>query len=323
MTAWTLLALLGAATIIIAAFHAYRYLVGLRKIRNELAHFHYVQEYDAYMDAQPEFYIAQPKRPYGVLLLHGFSVSAQAFSTLFEPLKQAEINFYAVTLTGYGMRSPHLIENVRYTDWLRDAIDAYDLLAKTVDKVHVVGSSLGCALSLILSRYRPVNKMILLGPALYLEPELNWLVRLGDLPIIRTIGWWFYPFYTKKLCVDQTGKSGKLALCSIASLLRTFHYSTFPISVAPAVDQTLRHVDLKFARFKKLYIFYGEKDEVVDINSLFTLLKKNHIDYVSKCYENSSHMLALDYDSDQVVKDVIHALQEDLHTEQTESTKIS
>lgn len=310
MTFWTILGVLGAATIFVSVFHAYRYYSGLRKIRRELSNFNYVQEYDAYMDAQPEFYVAQKKKPYGVLLLHGFSLSAQAYSTLFGPLKESEINFYAITYTGYGIQSPHLLENITYKDWLRDTVDAYDLLSQTVEKVHVIGSSLGAAYALMLSRYRPISKMILLSPALFLEPELRWLVWLGDVPIIRRIGWWFYPFYTKKLRDPSSPNSGKLELYAVQSLLRTFHHETFPIPVAIAIDQALRNVNIVLARFKKLYILYGEKDQVVNVQVLFSVLQKHHMAYTAKAYANSTHLLTLDYDNEQVVKDIIEILKE-------------
>jgi esterase/lipase len=310
MSTLSLLGILAIITIIIAIFHGYRVYVGLRKIRGELAHFNYVEEYDSYLDAQPKFYIAQPKRPYAVLLLHGFSASSQVYSTLFEPLEQAQINYYAVTYTGYGSRSPSLLEHVRYTDWLRDTINAYDLLAQTAEKVHVVGMSLGAAFAVMLSQYRPVNKLILLSPALFLESQLKWLVYIGDVPVIRRIVHWFYPFYTKRICVDQTGKTGKLELCSIESLIHTFHHSTIPIEATRAVDKAIRHVNIRLARFKSLVIFYGKKDRVIDTNDLFQLLDKNHIQYTSFSYENSSHVLTLDYDSEQVVNDLIKILQE-------------
>jgi esterase/lipase len=305
MTAWMILALIGLGVIVVYAIHTYQFYRGLWKIHQELAHFSYVAEYDTYIDAEPQFYTAQAKQPYGVLLLHGFSLSAQAFSPLLEELKKENINYYAVTFTGYGMQSPRFLECVRYKDWLRDAIEAYDVLAQTVEKVHVVGASLGAALGVILSQYRNVDKLIQLGPAMHLERELRLWVWLADIPVISTVARWVHPFYTKKIC---RGDSTRLDLCSVQTAISTFHHSTFPLHVVKAVGKTLHHIDLNKSRFRKLYVFYGKHDQVVDITTYFKDLDKAHIPYISRCYENSAHILTLDYDSDQVTQDVIDIL---------------
>lgn len=305
MSAWMILSIIGIVVIVVFAIYSCEYYRGLWKIHQELAHFSYVAEYDSYVEAQPQFHLAQPKQPYGVLLLHGFSLSAQVFSPIMAELKKENINFYAITFTGYEMRSPIFLERVRHKDWLRDAISAYDLLAQTVEKVHVVGSSLGAALGMILSQYRDVDKLIQLGPAMHLEKELHWWVKLTDVPLLSTVLRWFHPFHTAKI---RRGDSTRLDLCSVQTAISTFHRSTFPLHVVKAVDKTLQHINLNRARYKKLYIFYGKHDQVVDITAYFRDLDEAKVPYVSRCYENSAHIITLDYDSEQVTQDVITIL---------------
>jgi len=306
MLAEITLAVLGGVVTVGGLYHCYRYFCGLQEIKKNLAHFSYVAEYDAYLDAQPQFFVTQPKQPYGVLFLHGFCVSAQVFAPILDELRKENINFYAITFTGYGMQCPNLLEVVRYQDWLRDAIRAYDVLAQTVEKVHVVGSSLGCAQAMILSRYREVDKMVQLSPAMYLELEFKWFVRLAGVPIIRNLLCWLYPFYTKKFCRDR---KTRLDLCSVHSAKTTFNAATFPIHVGRAVEKTLKHVDFVLARFNELAVLYGKQDQVVNIAVYLKRLEKFHIKYVSKSYENSAHLITMDYDSEQVTRDVISFLQ--------------
>ena len=231
MLAEITLAVLGAVVVVGALYHSYQYYRGLQEVKKNLAHFSYVAEYDAYLDAQPQFFVTQPKQPYGVLFLHGFCVSAQVFAPILDELRKENINFYAITFTGYGMQCPNLLEVVRYQDWLRDAIRAYDVLAQTVEKVHVVGSSLGCAQAMILSRYREVDKMIQLSPAMYLESEFKWFVHLAGIPLIRNLLCWLYPFHTKKFRRDR---KTRLDLCSVHSAKTTFNEATFPIHLGRA-----------------------------------------------------------------------------------------
>jgi esterase/lipase len=306
MTEWMFLGIFGAAVIVISIFHAYVYYKGIKRINAELTHFSYIEEYDSYPDAAPQFFTAQTKRPYGVLLLQGFSLSPQEYSPLFPALKEAGINYYAPTLTGFGIRTPVYMAHVSYKDWLRDTIEAYDLLSQTVEKVHVVGTSLGAALGVMLSRYRDVDKLILLSPALYLEPELQRSVWLSNVSIISTIAQWFYPFYTKQVCRPGS----RLDLCSVQTSIATFHHTTFPIHVARAVDQTLAHVDFNRARFKQLIVFYGKQDQVSDVSKFLKQLDEKGVPYTSKCYDNSAHILTLDYDSAEVIQDIISELQQ-------------
>lgn len=304
-TAWMVFGIIGAALTMIIVFHAYVYYRGMKRIRAEHEHFSYIEEYDSYPDADPQFFTTQPKRPYGVLLLHGFSLSPQEYSTLFPALQKAGINYYAPTLTGFGTKSPVFMEHVSYKDWLRDTIRAYDLLSQTVEKIHVVGTSLGSALGVMLSRYRDVDKLILISPALYLEPELQRLVWLSNVSILSTVAQWFYPFYTKKVCRPGS----RLDLCFVQTAIATFHHTTIPIHVARAVDQTLTHVDFDKARFKQLVILYGKQDQVSDVPKFLRQLDKEGVTYTSKCYEKSAHILTLDYDSVDVTKDVIDELE--------------
>lgn len=306
MTAWMFLAFIGAGAIFLVIFNTYVYYRGLGKIKKELAHFTYVEEYDCYAEAEPQFSIQQPKQPYGVLLFHGFTLSAQVFSPLFPALKEAGINYYAPTFTGFGIQSPVLLAHVSYKDWVRDAIEAYDVLAQTVEKVHVVGLSLGGAIGTILSRYRNVDKLILLSPAMYLESELQRIVWMSNIPAINIIARIFYPFYTKQMCRPGS----RLDLCSVKTTIGTFHNTTIPIHVARAVDMTLKHIDFDHARFKQLVIFYGKQDRVADIPRFIKELDKEKIPYTSKCYEKSAHILTLDFDSKDVVQDLLLELQE-------------
>ncbi|MBD3410634.1 MAG: alpha/beta fold hydrolase, partial [Ignavibacteriales bacterium] len=118
------------------------------------------------LPAAPVVWCGSRKAPEGALLLHGFSASPAEFAPVTDKLKERDVPFYAPTLTGFGVESLHLLRVVHSSDWLRDALRAYDVVASRAERVHVFGHSMGAIMATFVAQRRTVDKLVLSAPYL-------------------------------------------------------------------------------------------------------------------------------------------------------------
>lgn len=114
----------------------------------------------------------------GVLFLHGFTGGPYEVRPLFKFLeKETDWTLSAPTLSGHGVKSA--LGKASAATWLMEAELAFKNLQREVDRVVVVGFSMGGLLALYLAlRYR-VDKLVLLSAAAkYISPR-NFLVDTG------------------------------------------------------------------------------------------------------------------------------------------------
>ena len=92
----------------------------------------------------------------GVLLLHGFTSSLDTVNGLVPYLKKSKIDFEMPVLRGHGTRYQNM-SGVTAKDWFVDAEKALLTLSKRVDKVVIVGLSMGGLVALNLSMKHPTK----------------------------------------------------------------------------------------------------------------------------------------------------------------------
>lgn len=109
----------------------------------------------------------------GVLLLHGFTSSVKTVDGLAPRLEAAGLPYKIPVLRGHGTRYQDMA-GVRAQDWYDDAEAALLDLARSVDKVVVVGLSMGGLVALNLGRRHPdkVAAVVTLGAALRFQDPL-------------------------------------------------------------------------------------------------------------------------------------------------------
>jgi len=84
----------------------------------------------------------------GCLLVHGYTSSAEEMLPLGEFLAKQGYPVLGIRLAGHGTH-PVDLSRVRYVDWLNSIRDGHFLLKGMVDKVVLIGQSLGAMLLLI------------------------------------------------------------------------------------------------------------------------------------------------------------------------------
>jgi carboxylesterase len=113
-----------------------------------------------------------PGGPHGVLVLHGFTGNPQSLRGLAEAFAAAGFAVELPLLPGHGTSVDDLV-GTAWPDWSASAEAAYEELAARVDKVVVVGLSMGGSLTAWLaSRHPEIPGIVCVNPALSVPAEM-------------------------------------------------------------------------------------------------------------------------------------------------------
>ncbi|MEI8032420.1 MAG: alpha/beta fold hydrolase [Chlorobiaceae bacterium] len=112
--------------------------------------------------------------PFGVLVIHGFTATLESVTPLAPPLRELGIPVSMPLLTGHGCTSPEALRGVRWETWMADAERAFMVMAEEVERIIIIGHSMGALLALNLAaRHRAkVDSLVLAAPALKLASLL-------------------------------------------------------------------------------------------------------------------------------------------------------
>lgn len=130
------------------------------------------------------------KKPTGLLILHGFTGSLDTVRSMAEQAEQHAWPYRMPVLRGHGTRYEDLV-GVRHADWVADAEAALNDLLTQVDRVVVVGLSMGGLTALNLAHRNPdkLAGVVVLAPALRFKdplaaftPLIKLLVPFWDSP---------------------------------------------------------------------------------------------------------------------------------------------
>jgi carboxylesterase len=111
---------------------------------------------------------------FGVLLLHGFTGNPDTIRPLVAPLRALDLAVVLPLLRGHGADSPENLRGITWPDWLADATAALAELHSQVDRVIVVGHSMGAlvALELAADQGPGLDSLVLMATPLQLASPL-------------------------------------------------------------------------------------------------------------------------------------------------------
>ena len=107
--------------------------------------------------AEPFFFPASTE--VGILLVHGFTGAPKEMRWMGEYVAQHGYTSLGVRLAGHATHPADMIRS-RYTDWLASIEDAYAMLRGWVDRVVMIGLSMGGVLSLTAASMFPVSGVV-------------------------------------------------------------------------------------------------------------------------------------------------------------------
>ena len=110
------------------------------------------------------------KKPYGVLMLHGFTASLDCVREIEPPLKAMGLPTRMPILRGHSAKSPEAMRGVTWHDWVKDSESALQDLLIEVEKVIVIGHSMGglAALTLAAGHGDQLDSIVLAAAAIQL-----------------------------------------------------------------------------------------------------------------------------------------------------------
>ncbi|PWW81226.1 alpha/beta hydrolase [Prosthecochloris marina] len=139
------------------------------------------------------------KDAFGVLIVHGFTATLNSVNSLVEPLEKLGLHVSVPILKGHGESSPEKLRGVTWRDWMQDAEAAFHELSEKVDKIFVIGHSMGALIALNLAtKYQggQLDSVILAAPAFrlvsmlgpgrplhFLAPVLKTFIKSWDLSV--------------------------------------------------------------------------------------------------------------------------------------------
>lgn len=273
-----------------------------------LRSFQYLPDLNLFTETKQRIDLGGKKIPRAVLLLHGFSSSTNDFKHLIEKLKQEKIPYLAPNLTGFGLADLHLLKTIQYTDWVRDAVNAHEVLSSIAERVDVVGFSNGGCLAAVLASIRSVGKLILISPYLSFSKGVKIFYWLLMTPIVKYFLFWFLSIGKKP---DLPDRSNSVDAMDPAVAKGYFHYSYITPQSIVAVWELQKLVDFsKPLMPKEIYGLFGSHDLLLGTDSKKTF-QSGHSKYKIFEYPQSAHLLLDDYEHSQAVEKVIQILKMD------------
>ncbi len=277
-----------------------------QKMIDHVSQFTPVPGLDYYEETRPQFFAGQVKPfSHAVLLLHGYSGSPQEFDVLTAKLQEAGIPYYAPLMTGFGLNDFRLLYEVDQADWLRDAVNGYQVLAALADNVSIIGHSTGGTLGIYVASVHPVEHLILIGPNLSPTPNDVWRKEVLSQPRLGELITFLLPVFTKPV---REGRVYPIDTLDTNSASRAFSYYSLPTHSLKEVWDLQSKVDIKEARFEHLTIIYGEHDLTVDNEESLMLLQSAGVPFSSKSFPNSGHNVLEDYDAEDAIDYVMQLL---------------
>ena len=107
------------------------------------------------------------KKPFGVLILHGFTDTVNSVRILEPPLNDLGLPYRIPCLRGHGADSPEALRGVGWKDWIDDANEALHDLLNEADKAIVIGYSMGglIGINLAADNHDLIDSLVLVAAA--------------------------------------------------------------------------------------------------------------------------------------------------------------
>lgn len=224
----------------------------------------------------------------GVLLLHGFTSHLSAVSALTPHLDKAGIEYAMPVLRGHGTRFEDL-DGVTAKDWYVDAERALIDLWNRVDKVVVVGFSMGGLVALELAMRHPGKIVGVVSAATSLK-FTNPLARFSR-QLATTVKYWPSPEPINDPALRD----------------RNQNYAKFPVATFGSLYDYSREITSRLGEVHvPIRILQSKKDSIVmPVAASIIYAKVSSLQREIVWYESSGHELYVDSQADQVIRDTM------------------
>ena len=236
-----------------------------------------------------KFHFNEGKKPYVVLMLHGFTGNTSDVRQLGRYLEKHDIPSYSFNYEGHGEAPEKILKSSPYI-WYKQVVDTYDELKKQYDRVFVVGLSIGGVLGLRLTLDREVEALATVCSPMSLKTNDELLENF------KTYARMFKSRFEQK---DEGEIDKEIDLLSDESVFEDIR--SFIMSVRDDLDEI----------YVPMFIAQGEKDVVIDQGSAKIIY--DTVDSDDKniiYYKDSGHVLTLDKDKETFFEDYYEFIKE-------------
>lgn len=236
-----------------------------------------------------KFHFNEGKKPYVVLMLHGFTGNTSDVRQLGRYLEKHDIPSYSFNYEGHGEAPEKILKSSPYI-WYKQVVDTYDELKKQYDRVFVVGLSIGGVLGLRLTLDREVEALATVCSPMSLKTNDELLENF------KTYARMFKSRFEQK---DEGEIEKEINLLSDESVFEDIR--SFIMSVRDDLDEI----------YVPMFIAQGEKDVVIDQGSAKIIYDTVDSDIKNIIYyKDSGHVLTLDKDKETFFEDYYEFIKE-------------
>lgn len=220
-----------------------------------------------------------------VLLLHGFTGNSSDVRMLGRFLEKKGYTCHAPHYKGHGVPPEELV-HTGPVDWWKDVMDGYEFLKMHGhDEIAVAGLSLGGVFSLKLGYTVPIKGIVPMCAPMYIQSEE--VMYQGVLDYAR----------------EYKKHEGKKPEQIEAEMI---HFQKTPMKTLRALQELIAdvrsHVDLIYT---PTFVVQARNDQMINPESANIIYNKIESDHKKlKWYEQSSHVITLDKERNQLHKDV-------------------
>jgi carboxylesterase len=114
------------------------------------------------------------KKPYGVLIVHGFTSSLDCVNGVQPPIEALGLPTRMPVLRGHGAESPDALRGATWHEWVADAEAALENLLTEAERAIVFGHSMGGLVTLTLAADHPevIDSIVVAAAAIQLTSVL-------------------------------------------------------------------------------------------------------------------------------------------------------
>jgi len=231
-----------------------------------------------------------------LLLIHGWTAVPYEVRRLGKFLNENGYTVCAPMLSGHGT-VPTNLENVKWTDWLRDITSAYNELKINHSKIFVGGTSIGANLTAMLAKNNPdISGLIFMA--------MPYKIKLEKLVIVFARFIKLFGKYRRKIYPPTFGAS--------TTITRLLSYQTYPIESALETFELIKISRRELYKIKQpCFIIQSKSDHVVSGNSLEKIYERisskiKRRKYIAKAY----HTFISDVKNENVFKEILEFIEE-------------